>query len=150
MQSDRDHNTDGSSNGDDLKEDGWMGILTNAIPIGIICVRDRERAKPFYRDVLGLDLVHEDAFAAVFEVGGMSVRLSTVPGFTPHEHTVFGFRVPDIEAAVKALAANGVSFNRYEGFKQDALGIWAAPGGAVRVAWFKDPDGNVLSVTQFG
>ncbi len=127
-----------------------MGILTNATPIGIVCVRDRARAKPFYRDVLGLHLVHEDDFAAVFEVGGMSIRVSTVPDFTPHEHTVFGFKVPDIEAAVKALAARGVSFNRYEGFNQDALGIWSAPGGAVRVAWFKDPDGNVLSVTQFG
>jgi predicted enzyme related to lactoylglutathione lyase len=127
-----------------------MGILTDAAPIGIICVRERERAKPFYRDVLGLTLAHEDDFAAVFEVGGISVRVSTVPNFAPHEHTVFGFKVPDIEAAVKEMTAKGVAFNRYDGFNQNALGIWTAPGGAVRVAWFKDPDGNVLSVTQFG
>ena len=127
-----------------------MAVLTNATPIGIICVRDRERAKTFYRDVLGLSLVHEDNFAAVFEVGGISIRVSTVPDFTPHEHTVMGFQVADISDTVKALVFKGVTFNIYDGFDQDAQGIWNAPGNAVRVAWFKDPDGNVLSVTQFG
>jgi len=102
-----------------------VGILANAAAIGIVCVRERGRAKLFYRDVLGLALVHEDDFAAVFGVGGISIRVSTVPGFTPHEHTVMGFKVTDIAETVKALTAKGV-------------------------AWFKDPDGNVLSVTQFG
>ena len=126
------------------------GILTSSTPIGIVCVRDRARATPFYRDVLGLSLVHEDDFAAVFAVGGISIRVSTVPDFTAHEHTVIGFKVADIAETVKALAAKGVTFNVYEGFNQDAQGIWTVPGGAVRAAWFKDPDGNVLSVTQFG
>jgi catechol 2,3-dioxygenase-like lactoylglutathione lyase family enzyme len=126
------------------------GILASSTPIGIVCVRDHERATPFYRDVLGLMLVHEDDFAAVFEADGISIRVSSVPGFTPHEHTVMGFKVADIAETVKALTAKGVTFNIYQGFNQDAEGIWTAPGGAVRVAWFKDPDGNVLSVTQFG
>lgn len=72
-----------------------------------------------------------------------------MPDFTPHEHTIFGFAVSDIEAATKALAAKGVSFSRYAGFNQDVLGIWTAPDKTTRVAWFKDPDGNVLSLTQF-
>jgi catechol 2,3-dioxygenase-like lactoylglutathione lyase family enzyme len=72
-----------------------------------------------------------------------------VPDFTPHTHTVMGLVVPDIEAAVKALGEKGVSFNRYPGFNQDARGIWTSPDGAARVARFNDPDGNVLSVTQF-
>lgn len=127
-----------------------MGILKDAKPVGIICVRDRERAKAFYRDVLGLTMAREDPFAVVFDVGGISIRVSTVPNFTPHGHTVMGFEVPDIQAAVEALAGNGVSFNRYPGFNHDDLGIWTSPDKAARVAWFNDPDGNVLSVTQSG
>jgi len=126
-----------------------MGILESAKPIAIVCTRDHEAAKPFYRDILGLKLSSEDQFAAVFDIGSVPLRLSTVPGFAPHDHTVLGFDVEDIAASVKALGAKGVTFNSYEGFGQDALGIWTAPDGAVRVAWFNDPDGNVLSLTQF-
>src|SRR6185503_11923249 len=99
-----------------------MGILTDATAIGIICVRDREPAKTFYRDVLGLTLVHEEDFAAVFVVGDISIRVSTVPNFMPHEHTVMGFKVTDIAETVKALVEKGVTFNIYEGFNQDAQG----------------------------
>lgn len=126
-----------------------MGPLASAKPVLIIATRDPERAKPFYRDLLGLPLISEDRFAAVFDVGGNSLRLSTVPDWTPHKHTVLGFVVADIVESVKALKAEGVAFNVYEGFKQDALGIWTAPDGDARVAWFNDFDGNVLSVTQF-
>lgn len=126
-----------------------MSLLASAKPILIICTRDRERAKPFYRDMLGLPLISEDRFAAVFDVAGNSLRLSTVPDFVPHNHTVLGFEVTDIEAAVRELKAQGVAFNVYEGFKQDALGIWTAPDDDARVAWFNDLDGNVLSVTEF-
>jgi hypothetical protein len=90
----------------------------------------------------------EDNLAAVFDVGGIALRVSTVADFTPHEHTILGFNVPDVAAAVKALREKGVKFNIYQGFNQDELGILAVPGTAVRVAWFKDPDGNVLSVTN--
>ena len=125
-----------------------MGILESAKPAIIICTRDRARATTFYRDTLGLTVAHEDSFAAVFNIGGVTLRVSSVADFTPHEHTILGFNVPDVEVTVRALRQDGVTFNIYQGFAQDELGIWSVPGGAVRVAWFKDPDGNVLSVTN--
>lgn len=125
-----------------------MGILEAAKPVIIICTRDRARATAFYRGTLGLTLASEDAFAAIFSTSGISLRVSTVPDFTPHEHTILGFNVPDVAATVKALREKGLTFNIYPGFRQDELGIWTAPGGTIRVAWFKDPDGNVLSVTN--
>ena len=126
-----------------------MGIAASAKVIAIVCTANRERAKLFYRDVLGFALIHEDDFAAVFDIGGTMLRVSTVEGFKPHEHAVLGWQVPDIVAAVKTLTDKGVKFNVYDGFGQDALGIWNAPGGGAKVAWFNDPDGNVLSVAQF-
>jgi catechol 2,3-dioxygenase-like lactoylglutathione lyase family enzyme len=125
-----------------------MGILESAVPAIVICTRDRARATAFYRDTLGLKLVSEDTFAAVFEVQGVMLRVSLVPDFVPHEHTILGFRLPDVNAAVKALNEKGVTFNFYSRFEQDLLGIWTSPDGAVRAAWLKDPDGNVLSVTD--
>ena len=125
-----------------------MRILEAAKPAIVICTRDRARATVFYRDTLGLTLAYEDSFAAVFSIGGVTLRVSMVADFTPHEHTILGFHVPDVTATVKALRENGVIFNRYLRFTQDELGIWTAPGGTVRVAWLKDPDGNVLSVTN--
>ena len=125
-----------------------MGILESAVPVIVICTRDRGRATTFYRDVLGLSFVHEDAFASVFHVGGIALRLSAVPDFAPHEHTILGFRVPDVRASVLALRENGVTFNRYAHVKQDALGICTLGKGAIQVAWLSDPDGNVLSITN--
>jgi catechol 2,3-dioxygenase-like lactoylglutathione lyase family enzyme len=125
-----------------------MGILETAKPAIIICTRDRARATTFYRDTLGLTLAHEDNFAAVFNTGGATLRVSVVPDFTPREHTILGFHVSDVPATVEALLEKGVTFNRYPRFRQDDLGIWTAPGGSVQVAWFKDPEGNVLSVTN--
>jgi catechol 2,3-dioxygenase-like lactoylglutathione lyase family enzyme len=125
-----------------------MGILEAAEPVVIICTRDRARATMFYCETLGLKLAHEDNLAAVFNSGGITLRLSTVVDFVPHEHTIVGFRVSDVGATVSALREKGVTFNTYEGFSQDEFGILTLPGGAIRVAWFKDPDGNVLSVTS--
>jgi catechol 2,3-dioxygenase-like lactoylglutathione lyase family enzyme len=125
-----------------------MGILEAAKPALIICTRDRIRATAFYRDTLGLTVAHEDSFAAVLNIGGVTLRVSIVANFTPHEHTIVGFNVPDVVATVKAPREKGVTFNTYQSFNQDELGIWTAPGGTVQVAWFKDPDGNVLSVTN--
>lgn len=119
-----------------------------AKPAIVICTRDRARGTVFYRDTLGLTVAHEDSFAAVFNIAGITLRVSIVADFTPHEHTILGFSVPDVPATVKALRDKGVTFNIYQGVSQDELGIWTAPGGTVRVAWLKDPDGNVLSVTN--
>jgi catechol 2,3-dioxygenase-like lactoylglutathione lyase family enzyme len=125
-----------------------MGILESAQPAIVICTRDRARTTAFYRETLGLALAYEDNFAAVFNTGGATLRVSFVAHFTPHEHTILGFKVPDVEATVRALREKGLTFNIYTGFNQDELGILTLPGGVLRVAWFKDPDGNVLSVTN--
>jgi catechol 2,3-dioxygenase-like lactoylglutathione lyase family enzyme len=107
-----------------------------------------DRAKSFYRDTLGLELLEDSPFALVFRAGRTMLRVQKVREFTPLPFTALGWRVREIRAAVQALSGRQVSFERYEGMNQDALGICLAPGGA-RVAWFKDPDGNTLSLTEF-
>ncbi|MGB2622168.1 MAG: VOC family protein [Candidatus Acidiferrum sp.] len=125
-----------------------MGILEAAKPAIVVCTRDRARATAFYREILGLTHAYEDSFAAVFNIAGVTLRVSLVPDFTPDEHTILGFQVPDVPVAVNALRKQGVIFNRYPSFHQDELGILTVPGGSSQVAWFNDPDGNVLSVTN--
>jgi len=128
--------------------------MTNPFPhsakaMTFIVTRDREKSKAFYRDVLGFTMSHEDQFAAVFDLNGTTLRISTVADFRAQAHTVLGWEVPDIVAAVQALDAKGIRFTIYPGMGQDARGIWQPPGSATRVAWFLDPDGNNLSLTQF-
>lgn len=125
-----------------------MGILETAAPAIIICTRDRARATAFYRDTLGLALAQEDNFAAIFNTGGVTLRLSLVADFMPHGHTILGFRVEDVEGTARALQEKGVTFEAVPKLKQDDLRIWTAPGGKIKVGWFKDPDGNLLSVTN--
>lgn len=113
-----------------------------------VATRDPDRAKVFYRDTLGLRLVEEQLpFALVFDANGTMLRVSIVRDIVLAPYTVLGWQVADIAATAQQLAASGVKFERYAGMPQDELGIWKAPSGA-QVAWFKDPDGNVLSVTQ--
>jgi catechol 2,3-dioxygenase-like lactoylglutathione lyase family enzyme len=125
-----------------------MGILTTAVPAIIICTRDRARSTAFYRDVLGLALAYEDDHAAVFSTGGVTLRVSEVPDFIAHEHTILGFRVDAVADTVRALTERGVQFNRYPRFPQDEQGILTMRGGVLKVAWLCDPDGNVISVTN--
>jgi catechol 2,3-dioxygenase-like lactoylglutathione lyase family enzyme len=117
----------------------------------IVCfvpIVDVERARAFYRDTLGLRLLSEELpFALVFDVNGIMLRLSIVRERPAFPGTVLGWHVPDATAAVQGLMNAGVQFERYDFLKQDDLGIWTTPTGA-RVAWFKDPDGNVLSVSE--
>jgi catechol 2,3-dioxygenase-like lactoylglutathione lyase family enzyme len=125
--------------------------LLGADPVCFILTADRTRAKPFYAGALGLPILDEDDFAVTLDLGGGSViRLTDLPEHVAAEHTVLGWSVTDIRAAVAELRAKGVTFRIYEGFGQDADGIWSPPGGGAQVAWFTDPDGNVLSLTQFG
>jgi len=115
--------------------------------VGFVAITDGARAKVFY-EKLGLTFVSEDPFAVVFDSNGNMIRLTKVNEFRPQPFTVLGWQVSDIVAAVKRLQGAGVSFERYGEFmQQDELGIWTAPGGT-KVAWFKDPDGNTLSVSQ--
>jgi catechol 2,3-dioxygenase-like lactoylglutathione lyase family enzyme len=105
------------------------------------------RAKAFYGDTLGLRFLSQDGFAVVFDANGTTLRVGIMKELRPAKYTVLGWEVPDIAAIVQQLQSAGVQFKHY-GFKdQDERGIWTAPGGA-RIAWFEDPDGNVLSVAQ--
>jgi len=118
-------------------------------PIGFIPTNNAEAARAFYEQTLGLAFESDDKFALVFRVGPHKTMLRVVRSgaFTPAPFTIYGWEIEDIEAAVAALAAKGVEFLRFSFFEQDAQGIWSAPGGA-RVAWFKDPDGNTLSLSS--
>ena len=116
--------------------------------VAFVATADPSGAKAFYRDSLGLSLVSEDSFAVVFDANGTMLRLAIVKEVIAPPYTVLGWVVDDIEAVVKRLQSAGVKFEYYPQFmKQDELGIWTAPAGT-RVAWFKDPDGNTLSVSQ--
>lgn len=106
-----------------------------------------DAAKAFYKDTLGLTFVNDDGYALVFEGKNARVRISRVPAMTPAQYAVLAFDVDDIAAAVDQLVANGVVFQRYPFFVQDGKGVWTAPDGT-KVAWFLDPDLNLLSVVQ--
>jgi catechol 2,3-dioxygenase-like lactoylglutathione lyase family enzyme len=115
--------------------------------IAFVATRNPANAKIFYRDTLGLTLVSEDPFAIVFDANGTMLRVTPVHELAVAGYTVLGWEVPDIAGAVTKLTSAGVQFQRYDFLKQDGLGIWTAPGG-VKVAWFKDPDGNTLSLSS--
>ena len=124
-----------------------MPLPDSARVIGFIPTSDFRRAKSFYAGKLGLRFVARDEFALVFTSGGTTIRVVKVPGFTAAGYTILGWQVADVAESVATLSRRGIVFERYAGMKQDAAGIWTAPGGA-RIAWFKDPDGNVLSVSS--
>src|SRR5450830_120319 len=105
------------------------------------------KARSFFRDTLGLRLVSEDQFALVFDAHGTMLRVTIVKEVRAAEYTVLGWQVPDTVAAATRLQEASVGLQRYPGMGQDEQGIWTSPSGA-RIAWFKDPDGNTLSVTQ--
>jgi catechol 2,3-dioxygenase-like lactoylglutathione lyase family enzyme len=116
--------------------------------IGFVTIVDVARAKEFYRDTLGLRLLSEEPpFALVFDANGILLRLGMGKELPPAHGTVLGWQVPDISAAVKDLMQAGIRFERYGFQQQDELGIWTTPTGA-KVAWFKDPDGNILSLSE--
>jgi catechol 2,3-dioxygenase-like lactoylglutathione lyase family enzyme len=128
-----------------------MSLPAAAQPVCFVLTANRAAAKPFYGDVLGLRIMGEDDHAVTFDLGNRTpLRLTDLPGHQGAGHTVLGWHVSDIRSAVSALRAKGVEFKVYDGFGQDADAIWSSPGGGAAVAWFADPDGNVLSLTQFG
>ncbi len=124
------------------------GMLSNSRIQSIIWTSRIEEAEVFYRDVLGLSLRARSDGALVFDVGGADLRVSPVPSTTPSEHTVLGFAVDDVDSVVAVLRERGVAFERFEGFRHEENGTLTTPDGA-RVAWIRDPDGNLLSIVQF-
>ncbi len=128
-------------------ESTFHDVLGDAPFIGFVPVTDLARARAFYVDRLGLRVVDESPLALVLLVGGATLRLAVVDDLRPAAFTVAGWTVDDIERTIDGLVASGVEFRRYPGMDQDERAAWTAPSGD-RVAWFGDPDGNTLSLTQ--
>ncbi|MEO6081278.1 MAG: VOC family protein [Steroidobacteraceae bacterium] len=124
-------------------------MLSQARLQTIIATCRLKEAQSFYQDVLQLQLRTTSEGALVFDVGGSDLRVSPVPSTTPSAHTIVGFAVADVVAAISDLKSRGVVFERLNGFPHDDIGTIRTPGGA-RVAWFRDPDDNLLSIVQFG
>jgi len=126
-------------------------VLSDADLVAFIPTTNPKKARAFYADTLGLRFVSDDKFALVFDSNGVTIRIANVTGasYTPAVFTVLGWTVPSIAKSIHALEKKGVVFARFDGMDQDADGVWTSPSGA-RIAWFKDPDGNVLSLTQIG
>jgi len=122
-------------------------MLRSTNIIAFVPIKDSQKSRAFYEGILGLRFVKDDGFALVLDANGIMVRVVKMKDFTPAQFTVLGWEVSDIENVVRELSKKGVQFEIFGFFKQDNLGIWTAPGGD-RVAWFKDPDGNTLSVSQ--
>lgn len=115
--------------------------------VTFVATKNPQQAKLFYGEKLGLKFMTDDGFALVFDIDGIMLRIARVKDFEPAAYTVLGWEVTAIEEKVSQLSAKGVSFERFPGMPQDERGIWSAPGGA-KVAWFKDPDGNILSLSE--
>jgi len=124
-----------------------MPVLTRMI--GFVVTTNPEKAKTFYGGVLGFRLISDDNFALVFDANGTMIRVGKGQAFTPAQNTVLGWEVDDIHGAIRELMPRGVQFEQFNlpYMKQDELGVWTPPNGD-QVAWFKDPDGNVLSISQ--
>ena len=124
-------------------------MLESSDLVAFVAATDLRRARAFYEQTLGLPVLEHNDFACVLDAHGTTLRVTAVSEVARGGYTVLGWRVTDIVAAALYLAARGVTFLRYAGMNQDEHGIWTAPSGA-QVAWFTDPDGNTLSVTQQG
>jgi catechol 2,3-dioxygenase-like lactoylglutathione lyase family enzyme len=122
-------------------------MLGNQKLVAFVPASNADEARAFYRDKLGLRMLSEDTFALVFDTKGIHLRVTLVGKFNPQPFTVLGWAVNDAAAAARTLAGAGVFGERFPGLEQDDLGIWTAPGGA-KILWFKDPDGNILSLSQ--
>ncbi len=122
-------------------------MLSRADLVAFVASEDLDASARFYGDVLGFELVESSAFANAYDANGTQLRVTLVENLTPAPYTVLGWRVPDIRAAIAHLAKAGVQFLRFESMEQDQDGIWTAPSGSL-IAWFADPDGNMLSLQQ--
>ena len=123
-------------------------MLARQRPVAFLATTDGSRAVAFYGGVLGLPVRSDDDFAVVFDANGVELRVQKVERLTPQPFTALGWQVEDVAVVAAQLKAAAVTLERYAWLQQDAAGIWDAPSGA-RVAWFKDPDGNLLSVAQY-
>lgn len=123
-------------------------MLESSHVVAFAAATDLQRAREFYEGVLGLTVAEHNDFACVLDANGTMLRITAVPEVRRASYTVLGWRVTDIAAAIRGLTARGVNFLHFDGMNQDSNGVWTTPGGD-KIAWFADPDGNVLSLTQF-
>ena len=123
-------------------------MLTTSKLIGFAATTNPASARKFYKDILGLSLVEDNPFALVFDANGTMLRVQKVQNHSPAKHTILGWEVDNLDATIQRLVKKGIRFERYDGLSQDALGVWTTPDRS-KVAWFKDPDGNILSLTEF-
>jgi catechol 2,3-dioxygenase-like lactoylglutathione lyase family enzyme len=123
-------------------------MLSNSDLISFAATSNAPLARKFYEETLGLKFLSDDQFALVFGANGTMLRIQIVDEVNPHRYTALGWKVADIKSEVQTLSQRGVHFARYEGMDQDENGIWTAPSKA-KIAWFTDPDGNILSLTEF-
>jgi catechol 2,3-dioxygenase-like lactoylglutathione lyase family enzyme len=121
-------------------------MLSHQTPMSFVATHDAPRALLFYRDVLGLTLLADEPYALVFQLQGSTLRIQKAGEFTAHPFTALGWVVDDIHATLRSLIARGVEPLRYPHLPADELGVWNAGSGLI--AWFHDPDHNVLSLTQ--
>jgi catechol 2,3-dioxygenase-like lactoylglutathione lyase family enzyme len=122
-------------------------MISESEVMGFIPTTDAVRAREFYEGVLGLQVLSDDPFALVVKSKGTFIRIVKLHELTPVPYTILGWRVQNIEEEVRTLHARGVTFTLYPGMAQSDLGVWTAPGGS-KIVWFRDPDGNVLSLSQ--
>jgi catechol 2,3-dioxygenase-like lactoylglutathione lyase family enzyme len=122
-------------------------MLASAKMVGFVPTSDYDRARAFYEGKLGFQFVSLDQYALIMKVGGHMVRISKIPDFTPRQGTILGWEVENIESATTSLSDRGVTLEKYPFVQDRELGIWTTPTGE-KVAWFKDPDGNILSLSQ--
>ena len=124
-------------------------MLSSSKVMAFVATTNADKAREFYERTLELRLVEDDMFALVFDLNGIMLRIQKVGEVSAPQYTSLGWQVDDIASEVRRLTERGVSFLRFDGMGgQDELGIWSSPSGA-KVAWFKDPDGHTLSLTQF-
>lgn len=122
-------------------------MLATGKMVGFVPTKDYDKARTFYEGKLGFDFVSLDQFALVVSAGGQKIRIAKIPNFTPLQGTILGWEVKDIRAVATWLRDRGVALEKYPFAQDKELGIWTAPGGD-QVAWIKDPDGNILGISQ--
>jgi catechol 2,3-dioxygenase-like lactoylglutathione lyase family enzyme len=122
-------------------------MLSSEKLVAFVPTKDQKQARAFYEGTLGLTFISEDTFALVLDANGTKIRVANAPEFKPAQFTILGWMVSDIETMVTELQTKGIVFEKFGLKDQDERGVWSAPGGD-KVAWFKDPDGNILSVSQ--
>ena len=121
--------------------------IADAQLTAFIATANPDQARRFYEDTLGLRLVDDSRFALVFDANGVVLRVQKVTSVSPPTGTALGWQVGNIRQVITDLSQRGVRFERFPPMEQDDRGIWTSPDGA-KVAWFNDPDDNMLSVSE--